>query len=324
MILQEPLDKEQEKWIRNQELILANEEILDYSKAGEGNMNVVIRVRTNLKSFILKQSRPFVNRYPQVPAPKERILTERFFYRSISHNRLLAGFSPKMIDFFEKHLVLVLEDLGNTSDFTNIYQDPSLFSMGDAASLILFLKNLHSIKIKDFPDNSAMKFLNHEHIFIFPFVEESGFDLDQLHPGLQKIADFYKNIASLKNAIEELGQRYLASGEYLLHGDFYPGSWMKVSENIKILDPEFAFLGDREFDLGVMFAHLKLAKVPQNMIDESLQLYQDNNMPLDTKLLDQYTGVEILRRLLGLAQLPIILSLEEKERLCQEASSLIL
>ena len=35
--------------------------------AGEGNMNVVLRIKTNKRTFILKQSRPFVQKYPDLP-----------------------------------------------------------------------------------------------------------------------------------------------------------------------------------------------------------------------------------------------------------------
>jgi 5-methylthioribose kinase len=45
---------------------------------------------------------------------------------------------------------------------------------------------------------------------------------------------------------------------------------------------------------------------------------------LDLDLLDQYTGVEILRRLIGLAQLQLTLSLSEKKNLMDYARNLIL
>ena len=35
--------------------------------AGEGNMNVVLRLKTQKRSFILKQSRPYVQKYPSLP-----------------------------------------------------------------------------------------------------------------------------------------------------------------------------------------------------------------------------------------------------------------
>lgn len=323
MIVKIPLDENQENWLRVQGLLEPKEQILEYTKAGEGNMNVVIRVKTSVKSFILKQSRPFVNKYPLIPAPKERILTERAFYKAISTDEILVSYSPKMIKFDEEFLVMVLDDLGNTADFTFIYREPDLISAEDSESLISYLTKLHSLDPGDFPDNSAMKQLNHEHIFVFPYLEDNGFDLNQVQKGLQEMAMAYKKNEPLKKEIFALGERYLRKGNQLLHGDFYPGSWMKVSNGIKVIDTEFAFAGDREFDLAIMLAHLKMAKVSQSRIKEIQNRYQ-RNAQIDQKLLDQYMGAEILRRLIGLAQLPLHLSLEEKKQLSEEAIALIL
>jgi len=55
---------------------------------------------------------------------------------------------------------------------------------------------------------------------------------------------------------KELGDLYLSDGPTLLHGDFYPGSWLRTTQGIRIIDPEFAFTGAAEFDVGVFAAHL--------------------------------------------------------------------
>ena len=95
MILQIPLNPRQEKYLRKSGLLLSNENILEYSKAGEGNMNVVVRLKTETRSIILKQSRPFVNKYPTIPAPLGRIFIEDDFYRIINQNEFLSSYSPK-------------------------------------------------------------------------------------------------------------------------------------------------------------------------------------------------------------------------------------
>ena len=43
----------------------------------------------------------------------------------------------------------------------------------------------------------------------------------------------------------------MQNGDTLLHGDYYPGSWMRVRERLYIIDPEFSFAGPKEFDLGI-------------------------------------------------------------------------
>ncbi len=63
------------------ELLDSGEAIESMQRAGEGNMNLVIRVVTPRRSMILKQSRPWVEKYPQIEAPADRILAEIDFYQ---------------------------------------------------------------------------------------------------------------------------------------------------------------------------------------------------------------------------------------------------
>ena len=65
-------------------LISHGEKILLTEKPGEGNMNFVRRVVTDKQSFILKQSRPWVEKYPQIEAPVERLDVEANYYQFIS------------------------------------------------------------------------------------------------------------------------------------------------------------------------------------------------------------------------------------------------
>jgi 5-methylthioribose kinase len=317
-----PLDAVQESYFRSKGWLNSKEVIQSYEKAGEGNMNVVIRLRTSEKNLILKQSRSFVQKYPQISAPIDRIWTEKAFYEDINKNSFLAGFSPKILDFDEKNHLLLLEDLGNSSDFMGIYSNNNILQNGEIINLIDYLTKLHSSPINAFPRNHEMKKLNHEHIFIYPFMEDNGFDLDSIQVGLQAIAMKFKKDNILKNKVLELGEKYLKTGTQLLHGDFYPGSWLKAPSGLKVIDPEFSFLGDPEFDLGVMIAHLKMARFDSIQIDEIVKEYT-NKSALDLNLLAQYTGVEILRRLIGLAQLPLDLELHEKLHLAEEAANKI-
>ncbi|SMD44589.1 5-methylthioribose kinase [Aquiflexum balticum DSM 16537] len=317
-----PLDAEQESYFRSKGWLSSEEEIQSYEKAGEGNMNVVIRLSTSKKNLILKQSRPYVQKYPQISAPVDRIWTEKAFYDHTSKNGFLSGFSPKILDFDENNHLLLLEDLGNSSDFMGIYSDNNILKKDEISILIDYLAKLHSSPINTFPGNQEMKKLNHEHIFIYPFMEDNGFDLDNIQLGLQEISMKFKKDTILKNKVLELGGKYMKTGTNLLHGDFYPGSWLKTPSGLKVIDPEFSFLGDAEFDLGVMIAHLKMAKFDPIQIAEVIKKYSDKSS-LDADLLAKYTGVEILRRLIGLAQLPLKLELNEKLQLADEAAKMI-
>lgn len=310
----------EKKWISNQEKILSTE------KPGEGNMNFVNRIITDQKSFILKQSRPWVQKYPQVDAPIERIGIEYHFYHLIAPYKNINRYTPAVIGFDPEHFILALEDLGDGADYTYLYQKDKRLSTAEMEALTKLISVLHQVDVdkkeKVQFDNQAMKVLNHEHIFVFPFAKENGFDLNTIQEGLQEVAVPYKEDEKLKKVVRKLGEIYLQNHDTLLHGDYYPGSWLKVEGGLKVIDPEFAYFGKAEFDLGVMLAHLKMAQQPEEIVQQLLQLYEQPER-FDKILMWAFVGVELMRRIIGLAQLPLSLTLAEKKSLLQEASSFI-
>jgi 5-methylthioribose kinase len=78
-ILNEPKELaaylQQLKWLDEQETIV-------YCLNREGNMNCVLRVETATRSFIVKQSRGYVEKH-QVLAPASRVLTEGAFIKKL-------------------------------------------------------------------------------------------------------------------------------------------------------------------------------------------------------------------------------------------------
>ena len=312
-------------YLQNISWLNPNENIAKIEKAGEGNMNFTVRVITNDRSFILKQARPYVEKYPQIPAPDMRAVIEGRFYQKIEQFDSIASLMPQLMRVDEANKILILEDLGQANDYTYLYQSDQAISAADIQSLVHYLAMLHQLAYEEIPpinfENRAMRQLNHEHIFIYPFLENNGIDLDAVTASLQQISMAYKVDIKLKNTIIELGHHYMADGHSLLHGDFYPGSWLHTAQGIKIIDPEFCFYGMPEFDLGVMIAHLMLAQQDEATIKMVYQCYGSIKNP---QLLDQFTGVEIMRRLLGVAQLPLSLSLFDKEELLEQAYELIM
>ena len=294
-----------------------DETVLNLEKPGDGNMNFVLRVRTMQRSFILKQARPWVEKYPQVRAPAERVATEAHFYGLVASHPKLQQFLPIMLRYNAENLLLMLEDLGPNADFTFLYQRAGGPNLEAMRSLIGFLSALHNTNFglisESFPDNQALKVVNHEHIFNLPY-RENGFDLDAVQPGLRALAAPYKRDAALKAHVHALGETYLGTGPVLLHGDFYPGSWLNTARGVKVIDPEFAYFGVPEYDVGVMTAHLKMARLDDGVIQTLLQTYQRPD-GFDPARCAGFCGTEVLRRLIGLAQVPVDLSLSEKEGL---------
>jgi 5-methylthioribose kinase len=302
----------------------AEDSIASIQKPGEGNMNLVLRVvPVNANPFVIKQARPWVEKFPHLQAPVERIYVEHQYYRHVNRHLPLACFSPVILGFDQVNGVLAMEDLGDTLDFTSIYNKGPEFESLQLEKAIDYLNRLKSIPAPDdFPLNLELRKLNHQHIFTLPF-QQNAFNLDKIQPGLQQLAVNCINDVQLLARIQKLGQTYLSAGNYLLHGDFYPGSLLESKDgDLKVIDPEFSFAGPEEWDIAVFTAHLHLSRIPADQVSSFFAQFE-KSADFNHQYYLGFTGVEILRRLLGLAQVPVTLSLHEKSNLIDQAKSWI-
>jgi 5-methylthioribose kinase len=159
-------------------------------------------------------------------------------------------------------------------------------------------------------------------MFRFPLREGNGLDLDAVTPGLADAARALANDHAYVEAVETAGRRYLADGVTLVHGDYFPGSWLKADEGVRIIDPEFCFLGEAEVDCGILAAHLTLARCAPALLERIAAAAAKRG--LDLALVEAYAGVEIMRRLIGVAQLPLPHDIEVKRALLQHSRQLLL
>jgi 5-methylthioribose kinase len=305
------------------------ENVVALRNAGDGNMNCTLRVTTPRRTFIVKQGRPFVEKYPQIAAPAERTLVEASFYRAAERCAAVAARMPKLLDADADARIIVLEDLGDARDCTDLYAGATL-QPGECTTLTQYLLAVHQCDVpkadRDLFANREMRALNHEHIFALPLRDGNGLALDAITPGLQGSADALKRDRAYVDRVHALGERYLADGDALVHGDFFPGSWLRPDRrsperSVAVIDPEFCFRGAGEFDFGVMLGHLVLASQPADLVG---QVEQAVPRGYDMRAVRQFAGTEIMRRLLGVAQLPLRASIEEKRRLLDESRRLVL
>jgi 5-methylthioribose kinase len=310
-------------WIKPEELIR------HARKAGEGNMNCVLRIRTTQRSFILKQSRPWVEKYPGVAAPWDRSLMEARFYEAVNTDSRVAAHLPKLLAVDPDERLLMLEDLADARDFTPLYSGAQRANDSDIRTLIQFLISLHTAfsdpGLSRLFENRAMRSLNHEHVFSIPLRPDNGLALDAITPGLSSLAQRIQRNDAFCRKVAATGKRYLdsAGGNALIHGDYFPGSWLKAGERVFVIDPEFCFYGPPEWDVGVMLAHLYLAGQPRDFIAGIADVYAAT-APLDRSLLARFAGIEIMRRLIGVAQLPLGYGLDRKKELLELSQVLVL
>lgn len=297
--------------------------VVSVAMAGAGNMNLVERVTfDNHATVILKRARGWVEKYPHIPAPIERAEVEAAFYAAVADSA--AGRAmPRHLGFSKEYAANLIADLGEGTDGMSAYagqiiSDDALDAIAD------WMLALHGLEgpFDDILTNMAMRTLNAFHIFDYPLDLKNGLDLDSITPGLQHLADELKRDARFVAAVNAVGRRYLGSeAGVLLHGDLYPGSWLTTKEGVFVIDPEFCWIGPREWDVGVLAAHLRLSGQPENSTERLIKRY---GIALDRQLLNQIIGIEIMRRLIGVAQLPLQIGLEDKAMMLADVRDLVL
>lgn len=315
-----------ERYLLEQSIVTDDALPIAVERAGAGNMNLTLRVRTaSGRSLIVKQGRPWVEKYPHIPAPPQRTTVEAAFYRAVAVNRAVASMMPAVLHVDARHHVLVLEDLGAAADCTTVYRGHPL-PPAVAGALLEWLESLGGVAVGDdcrqVLVNREMRTLNHLHIFDLPLRPGNGLDLDAITPGLAAAARRLSGDHEYCAAVAALGRRYLSDGDTLVHGDYFPGSWLDTAAGVRVIDPEFCFLGDPEFDYGVMAAHLTIGATCGAALRALSQSVGARR--LDVRLVAGYAGVEIMRRLIGVAQLPWSADIDSKRSLLEISRRLVL
>ncbi len=322
-----------EDYLHRLGVLSSGERVASLAVAGEGNMNRTIRMEiaggsSGDRCLIVKQSYPWVERYPEIPAPWDRVLGEARFYLLTSASTEVASRMPRLVEVDPEARILILEDLGKGGDYTSLYQGRQL-TQSEVETIVGWLSDLHATTFSKHARKSladrGMRELNHEHLFVFPLQKDNGLDLNALTPGLADDATRLASDKAYVSRVTALGEKYLqeaSSNDVLLHGDFFPGSWLCTTEGPMVIDPEFAFFGPPEFDVGVLLGHLYLAGQEESVHAKVLDSYRAS-ADFDWHLAIGFLAVEIMRRLIGVAQLPLTIDGQEKSRLLSLSRELI-
>ncbi len=285
------------------------ERVQSCETAGEGNMNLTLRIETSTRRFILKQARPWVEKYPSIPAPWERGEVEQAFYAAVSQVPGVASLMPEIYGADPHARIIAMELLEDASDFTDLYQTRQALDAETLTTLAHYAATLHTSLAPPFDaqlQNSAMRVLNHEHMYVLPWQTELSLPLDEFEPGLSSVAAELRESQVANDIVAMLGEIYLSDGATLLHGDFFPGSWMRTAQGLRVIDPEFCFPGPPEFDLGVAIAHLRLCAQNIEAPYTFLEAYANRaGRSLNHSQLARFAAAEVVRRIIGVAQLPL-------------------
>lgn len=282
--------------------------------AGEGNINWVRRVRSTARerSFVVKQARPALERFPEYRVSTERIEFEARWYETVARFDR-DGICPRVHHFDSERKTLVLEDLAPAESL-----DGLLSRGGDASqvtpALGRFLGEVHAgtrdPALAARFSNAEMRHLHGEHIFALPF---RGGEFP-LSPAVERRAQAVIADADLLRRIGAAYSRYLDGALALVHGDVQPTNVLVAQGRPKLIDAEIAHVGDPAFDVGQLVGHLWLRALARGdaraaapavgALWSSYSTAHGGALPFGFGDALVHAGVEMLRRTLGAARIP--------------------
>lgn len=298
------------------------DEITSISRAGDGNMNVTLRVCGQSSSIILKQAFPYCAKYPDIPAPVERLAVEASYYRACATSPHLSSFHAQLIGEIPRLHLLALEDLGTGADYEEKFYDGHALSVQDLGHLVDYLSHLHSHPVDRIQfsnlSNQSMRILNADYLFEGPFEKPVTETLPfSINREILRTAQEHTAPHKIIRTLQRLRKTYLSEdGASLVHGDFYPRSWIRTVSGPKIIDMEFCHFGAPEFDLGVLQGHLALAD--SSVIGQIKSRYR-TAAPINWDLVELFQAQEVMRRVLGLAKVPFSATAPTTVRILQNA-----
>ena len=318
---------------------------LQVEEIGDGNLNFVYRVfdaSNPESSLILKQAPPYI----KILGPDYPLSSERLSYEARAlkvYNRFVNDAVPTLYFFDPDAAVIVMEYL---PEYRLLRDDLILGKINPIIPKQIgrFMGVVHSQTYQRNIDktsenhyrnefaNTDMQAITGNYVFTFPFIEhETNFYTDGLADSVEELktdSEFLQQTEILKNI-------FLRVQRGLTHGDLHTGSVMVNDDSAKVIDSEFAFYGSVGFDIGLFwanyllsyFSHSETSKIQSDIISVIIALWENyvEEFRMDTALKKRtlhfifheavgFTGLEMLRRIIGAAHVKDIESIEDLDR----------
>ncbi|MGH6875321.1 MAG: S-methyl-5-thioribose kinase [Aestuariivirgaceae bacterium] len=236
-------------------------------EVGDGNLNLVFKVRGALRGVAVKQALPYVRLVGESwPLPLSR---SHYEHLALSEQRrLVPDLVPEVIHNDEALALIVMELLEphiimrrgmiaarryeKFADHISTFMARTLYFTSDLALPAGKKKTM----IRNFAGNTALCKITEDLIFTEPYMIADNNRWTS--PQLDRLAGEFRRDAILKGTVSRLKLKFLSSPEALIHGDLHTGSVMVTDEETRVIDPEFAFMGPMGFDVGAMIANMLL------------------------------------------------------------------
>lgn len=247
-----------------------NAESVEVEALGWGVSNLVLRIRTPLRWYVLKQSRPQLRTRELWRSDPERIFREAQIMQALSHI-LPTGVVPQVIYVDREDFFMLMEHA--------------------PAQAVVWKGELLSGRIELAVADFAGTLLGRLHeqtrgnpIFLSEFADRHIFWQLRTEPFYLRILERHPDVAP---AVKALVERLDCHSEAICHGDFSPKNFLVWPERadgfFTLVDYETACFGDPAMDVGFFLSHLLLKAIrltwPQTAVWHSsgwdaAQLYQ--------------------------------------------------
>ncbi|WP_031422080.1 S-methyl-5-thioribose kinase [Exiguobacterium sp. NG55] len=245
------------------QLGLLEEGIAECEEIGDGNLNLVFRIRQGETSLIVKQALPYAKVVGESwPLTLDRSWIEQLALREFS--KVVPQFVPDVLGSDRELAYTILEDLSsfeivrtgflkgesypNLARHVGTFLGETLFATSDYANGPLVKKQIE----KEYY-NPELCDITEKLIFTDPYRDA---DSNQIEAALRPDVEQLWSDLALKIEVTKLKVGFVTKHEALLHGDLHTGSIFATRQETKIIDPEFAFYGPFGFDIGQIIAHL--------------------------------------------------------------------
>ena len=239
-------------------------------EVGDGNLNLVFIVRGPEGSFCAKQALPYL----RVVGEGWPLPLSRAFYEAAALARQAedAGAVPEVFHVEPGQALIVMEDLSTHRVWRGALiagarHESAAPRLGRFAAEALFrssdLALAPEVKKREvalFAGNAALCRISEDLIFTDPYTDHP---MNDFTPGLEDAVAGMRADAAWRVAVQDLKWSFTTRAEALLHGDLHTGSVMVspagAEEDVRVIDPEFAFYGPMGFDVGALVANLFLS-----------------------------------------------------------------
>lgn len=325
---------------------------------GNGNMNYVYRIKecNCRKTFILKFAAKHTRISKDIPVSNERIEIEAKVLQQFRN--LVSDFVPRIYLYDDLNKCIIMEECNGYTVMRNAlnqYQIVNNFSDSITTYLVKsIVPSLISEKQQDIDVSFTNPLCEVTKMFVFtePFDPNSSTNAIY-EPNKDFVqSEILSDIMLLKH-VDLLKENFTKKKQALLHGDLHTGSIFVKHSSVIVFDYEFAFYGPIGFDIGNLIANLIFAWIHarvehvfenmgfinwiENTISEIIDKFRekfknelnrltdterkDVNINIDEVINDtaSFAGVELLRRIIGIAHVSDITLIEsEKHRIQAE------